>query len=64
MNVLNSNLWLGSDRELLEQEALREVCACQYYDLSAYLDITSSPELLDIICHTYDCALCGLKGSN
>jgi hypothetical protein len=31
------------DRETLESEALKTVCACQYYDLADYLD---SPYIL------------------
>ena len=49
------------DRELLEVAALQAVCACQYYDLADYLEITSDVELIDIIDHNYTCELCGQK---
>jgi hypothetical protein len=45
----------------LEKAALKEVCACQYYDLADSLSITSSLELIYIINDNYDCALCGRK---
>lgn len=48
-------------RLLLEKAALKEVCACQYYDLADSLGITSSLELIHIINGNYDCALCGQK---
>ena len=51
-------------RLLLEKAALKEVCACQYYDLADNLGITSSLELIHIINHNYDCALCGRKVGN
>jgi redox-regulated HSP33 family molecular chaperone len=51
------------DRETLEQLALEQVCACQYYDLTDYLEITSDKELIDIIKHNYSCELCGMKGA-
>ena len=37
------------DLEVLEEAALQAVCACRYYDLADYLDVTSNAELLDII---------------
>ncbi len=46
----------------LETAALKEVCACQYYDLADNMSITSSLQLLHIINHNYDCALCGRRG--
>lgn len=49
-------------RLALEKTALKEVCACQYYDLRDYMDVTSSRVLLRIITHNYDCAMCGRKG--
>ena len=45
----------------LEKAALKEVCACQYYDLADNLAVTSSVELVHIINHHYDCASCGRK---
>jgi hypothetical protein len=48
----------------LEKAALKEVCACQYYDLADSLGITNSIELVYIINHNYDCAMCGRKGDN
>jgi len=49
-------------RLALEKAALKEVCACQYYDLRDKLSETNSLELIYIITHNYDCALCGRKG--
>ena len=46
----------------LEKAALKEVCACQFFDLQNSLGETSSLELLQIIRHSDDCALCGRKG--
>ena len=46
----------------LEKAALKEVCACQYYDLADNLSITSSLELMSIINGNYDCAMCGRRG--
>lgn len=45
------------DRELLETAAVGAVCACLYYDLVDYLDITSDDELLAVIerISTCDC---------
>jgi len=37
------------DRESLEMLALESICACRYYDLADYLDITTNAELLAII---------------
>ena len=51
-------------RLALEKAALKEVCACQYHDLRDDLGSTSSLELIYIITHNYDCALCGRKGGN
>jgi hypothetical protein len=45
----------------LEKAALKAVCACQYYDLRDCLAETSSLELMHIINHHYDCAMCGRK---
>jgi len=62
MNV--SNLQARSiGRLLLEKAALKEVCACRYYELADDLEITSSVELANIINGNYDCALCGRKGA-
>jgi hypothetical protein len=61
MNVSNlSRQSIG--RLLLEKAALKEVCACQYYDLADNLGITNSVELVYIINHNYDCAMCGRRG--
>lgn len=49
------------DRELLESAALKEVCACLYYELQDWMTITSDQELIDIINHNYDCETCGRK---
>ena len=48
----------------LEKAALKEVCACQYYDLRDSLGEVSSLELMHIINHHYDCAMCGRKVGN
>ena len=50
-------------RLALEKAALKEVCACQYYDLRDKLSETSSLELIYIINHNYDCPMCGRKGA-
>ena len=47
------------DRETLESEALKAVCACLYYDLADYLEITSDDELRAIIEHKVKCDICG-----
>lgn len=61
MNV--SNLSARSiGRLLLEKAALKEVCACQYYDLADNLAVTSSVELIYIINNNYDCANCSRRG--
>ena len=56
--ILNRSL----GRLALEALALKEVCACQYYDLADNLDCTSTSELMQIINHNYACEMCGLKG--
>jgi hypothetical protein len=62
MNVSNqSRRHVG--RLALEKAALKEVCACQYFDLKDSLSETNSLELIRIITHNYDCALCGRKGA-
>ena len=48
-----------TDRETLEAEALKAVCACLYYDLADYLDSTSDEELRAIIEHRVKCDNCG-----
>lgn len=48
-------------RTALEKAALKQVCACQYYDLRDYMGVTSSRALLKIINHNYDCPICGRK---
>lgn len=47
------------DRELLEREALAEVCACQFYDLADTIDETRDKDLLSIVEHTRKCEVCG-----
>ena len=47
------------DRELLEKEALAEVCACWYYDLADALQETPDEDLRDIIQHKRLCTTCG-----
>jgi len=46
------------DRETLELLALEYVCACRYYDLADYLDVTSNAELLAIIEGRSPCEMC------
>ncbi len=61
MNVSNlSRRSIG--RLSLEKAALKEVCACQYYDLHNSLEAVSSLELLHIINHKTDCAKCSRRG--
>jgi hypothetical protein len=47
------------DRELLEKEALAEVCACWYYDLADTLYETPYEDLKAIVSHTCACGTCG-----
>ena len=47
----------------LEKAALKEVCACQYYDLADNLSITSSLELIHIITNKTDCPQCSRRGA-
>jgi redox-regulated HSP33 family molecular chaperone len=47
------------DRELLETTSLKEICACRYYDLADYMDITTDQELQDIVNHKILCEMCG-----
>lgn len=49
------------DRELLEKEALAEVCACWYYDLADTLHETPDQDLLAILKHVHKCSTCGDK---
>ena len=51
-------------RLALEKAALKEVCACRYYDLRDSLGEISSLELMHIINHHYDCASCSRKDGN
>lgn len=46
-------------REELEKLALKEICACRYYDLADTLGETSDEELQDIIDHKIPCEICG-----
>jgi hypothetical protein len=62
MNVSNQQA-RSIGRLALEKAALKEVCACQYYDLRGKLSETSSLELIYIITHNYDCPMCGRKGA-
>jgi hypothetical protein len=48
-----------ADRELLESEALAEVCACQYYELADTIDETPDEDLLSIVHSTRKCEVCG-----
>ena len=48
------------DCELLEKEALAEVCACWYYDLADTLYETPDEDLQAIVRrHTVTCDTCG-----
>lgn len=47
-----------ADRELLEREAMAEVCACRYYDLADTLEESPDEDLLAIIKHTRKCEIC------
>lgn len=47
------------NRELLEKEALAEVCACWYYDLVDTLYETPDEDLRAIIRHKRLCGTCG-----
>lgn len=47
------------DRELLETQAVEEVCACRYYDLQDTLQETPDEDLLTIINHTNKCEISG-----
>ena len=49
------------DRELLEKEALAEVCACWYYDLADTIEEASDDELLTIMNHGDYCDDCSNK---
>ena len=55
--------WRQIGRMALEKTALKEACACQYYDLQDNLESTSSLELMRVINHNYDCPMCGRKGT-
>lgn len=46
------------DRELLEREALTEVCACWYYDLADTLYEMRDEDLLAIVKHASECTVC------
>ena len=59
---MNVALMQSLGRLALEKKILKEVCACQYYDLRDKLSETSSSELIDIINQT--CANCGRKGES
>jgi len=45
-------------RELLEKEALAEVCACRYYDLADTLYESSDDDQLSIVNHTKEYDIC------
>ena len=47
------------DRSQLENLALKEVCACRYYDLADTVGETSEEDLRAIIEHTDKCEICG-----
>ena len=47
------------DRELLEKEAMAEVCACWYYDLADTLYKTPDSDLQAIVSHSHKCETCG-----
>ena len=47
------------DRELLEAQAVEEVCTCRYYDLQDTLQENTDEDLLSIVNHTNKCEICG-----
>ncbi len=47
------------DRELLEKEAMAEVCACWYYDLADTPHETPDSDLQAIVSHAHKCETCG-----
>lgn len=47
------------DREELEATAIKEVCACRYYDLQDTISESSDSDLLNVINHTTKCEICG-----
>lgn len=47
------------DREELEVKAMKEVCACRYYDLADTLTENPDDDLLSITNHTNRCEICG-----
>lgn len=47
------------DRDVLEKQALEEVCACLYYDLADNIDIESDDILHAITEHRVVCDICG-----
>lgn len=47
------------ERELLEKEAMAEVCACWYYNLADTLHETPDDDLLAIVSHARKCGTCG-----
>lgn len=48
-----------AERELLESQALSEVCACMYYDLADTIEETHDADLIAIIEHQVTCDVCG-----
>jgi hypothetical protein len=48
-----------TDRELLETTALKEICACRYYDLADTVGETPDQDLQAIVDHTVKCEICG-----
>jgi hypothetical protein len=58
MNKSNEKVEWLLGRRLLELIALREVCACKYYDLNDCLQETSEEELIEIIQNRHYCPIC------
>jgi hypothetical protein len=48
-----------NDREALENEAMKAVCACRYYDLADTLNESPVADLLAIITGAVPCEICG-----
>ena len=48
-----------TDREELEKQAVKEICACRVYDLRDSLQEMTDEELQAVINHTNKCEICG-----
>ena len=50
---------LENDREVLEHEAMKAVCACRHYELADTLHDTPDEDLLTIVTKANPCEICG-----